>query len=140
VHSAAEAEAKAGLMKRVILVADDDEGLRAAHTSVLESCGHAVLCAGDGLDAITLAQIHAPDLVLMDLEMPRMNGLEAVAALESRPSTAGIPVIMVSARGDADMRAKASALGCAAYLVKPIALHTLLGEIGRVLHQPACSY
>jgi chemosensory pili system protein ChpA (sensor histidine kinase/response regulator) len=127
-------------MKRVILVADDDEFLRAAQSSVLESCGHTVLRASDGLDAVTLARTHAPDLILIDLEMPRMNGFEAVAALKSQRSTAEIPVIMVTARGEADIRAKASALGCAAFLVKPLSMVTLLDEIGRLLHQPACSF
>jgi chemosensory pili system protein ChpA (sensor histidine kinase/response regulator) len=132
-------KAKAGLMKRLIRVADDDEYMRAAHTSVLESCGYAVLRARDGQDAITLARIRAPDLVLMDLEMPRMNGFEAVAALRSQRTTAEIPVIMMTARDDAGTRAKAFILGCAAFLVKPLSLVTLLDEIGRHLHHPACS-
>jgi CheY-like chemotaxis protein len=126
-------------MKRVILVAEDDEFLRAAYRHTLENRGYCVLSAADGLEAVAHAQALVPDLILSDLQMPRLDGFAVLEKLKLALPTKPIPVIMMTARDDAEACARALDLGCAAFLVKPISPSTLLTAISRALDRPvAC--
>ena len=103
-----------------VLVVDDDEAARNLIRCMLESLGYGVSEAGDGFEALTVAARINPDVILMDVAMPRMGGVEAVQRLKSNPQTANIPVIMNCARTDAaDSRGFLEA-GAEEFLTKPV--------------------
>lgn len=107
-----------------ILVVDDDPFVRAIARAALTARGHEVLEAGDGRQGLDLFQAHGPDLVIVDLKMPVMTGLELLSSLSA--STPRIPVLVVSGVGGLDEAVEALRLGAWDYLVKPIASATVL--------------
>ena len=115
-----------------LLVVDDDADARDALALVLGD-DHEVLVAGDGREAVERAQAARPDLVLMDLYMPRMDGLAALEALRSDPLTTGVPVILISGRGDDLTRARSLDLGAVDFLQKPFSARELKARIERTL-------
>ena len=105
------------LAKRILL-AEDDRFLRRAAESALKRAGFTVLPAADGEEALRLARAEKPDLVLLDLIMPKLQGFEVLKALKADPTTAMIPVIVLSNLGqDGDVQ-RALESGAVAYLVK----------------------
>lgn len=101
-----------------ILLAEDDRFLRKAGDARLKQGGHTVIPAADGEEALRLAREHVPDLVLLDLIMPKMQGFEVLRALKADPATAAIPVIVLSNLGqDRDVQ-QAKEDGALAFLVK----------------------
>jgi diguanylate cyclase (GGDEF)-like protein len=115
-----------------VLVADDDTDAREALVEVLQpECD--VLTASDGEEAIAIVRDEHPDLALMDLSMPRLDGLQALERLRSDPSTAEVPVIFVSARGEAAVKARALDLGAVDYLQKPFSNRELRARVERTL-------
>jgi DNA-binding response OmpR family regulator len=101
-----------------ILLAEDDRFLRRAAEATLRRHGFDVLTAVDGEEALRLARLETPDLVLLDLIMPKLQGFEVLRALKQEASTAAIPVIVISNLGqDNDVR-QALEAGAAAYLIK----------------------
>ncbi len=83
-----------------ILVVDDHEEIREALAEILEEEGHKVVQAVDGLDALEAITASRPDVILLDIAMPGMDGLETLRRLKDRPDCATLPVIMVTAQGD----------------------------------------
>jgi diguanylate cyclase (GGDEF)-like protein len=115
-----------------VLVTDDDHDAREALLEVLQpECE--VLTAADGEQAVAMVREEHPDLVLMDLSMPRLDGLQALERLRSDPATAEVPVIFVSARGEASMKARALDLGAVDYLQKPFSNRELRARVERTL-------
>jgi diguanylate cyclase (GGDEF)-like protein len=115
-----------------VLVSDDDADAREALVEVLApECE--VLTAGDGEEAVEIAREEHPDLVLMDLYMPRLDGLQALERIRSDPATADVPVIFVSARGDDSVKARALDLGAVDYLQKPFSDRELRARVERTL-------
>jgi len=102
-----------------ILVVDDNDGIRLALTLLLEDAGHEVTKGHDGSEAVQLAQITLPDLILLDVMMPVMDGFEALKNLKALPATRHIPVIMVTAKGGTDDLDRARNLGALDYISKP---------------------
>ena len=103
---------------RRILLAEDDRFLRKAAEATLRRSGFTVLTAVDGEEALKLAQAETPDLILLDLIMPKMQGFEVLRSLKQSPETAHIPVIVLSNLGqDRDIQ-QAMESGAVAYLVK----------------------
>jgi two-component system response regulator CpxR len=102
-----------------ILVADDDIHVRAALSALLSEEGYEVLTAGDGREAIRLAKRHAPDAMLLDIEMPLANGFEVLSEIKSDPSTKSIPVVMLTGRGDSQARNMTAELGASGFIQKP---------------------
>ncbi len=103
-----------------ILLAEDDRFLRKAAEATLRQNGFTVLTAVDGEEALRLARAEAPDLVLLDLIMPKVQGFEVLRALKQDPATAGIPVIVLSNLGqDSDVQ-RALEAGAAEYLMTTI--------------------
>lgn len=102
-----------------VLVVDDDTDVRAALTMLLEDDGHSVVELDDGLKVLDIISVHGVDVILLDLSMPRVDGFEVLSMLLLDPRSAGIPVIVVSARGRPDDRAQAMALGASDYVNKP---------------------
>jgi two-component system alkaline phosphatase synthesis response regulator PhoP/two-component system response regulator VicR len=120
-------------MPKTILIADDDPTIIKLLQVNLEMEGYAVVCAYDGQDAVEHAQVEHPDLVLLDIMMPRMDGWAAREALSAIPGLKDTPVIVLSARAQqADLRRGYEA-GVAAYVTKPFDPTELLDIIERVL-------
>lgn len=101
-----------------ILLAEDDRFLRKAATARLRQRGFTILTAEDGEEALRVARAEAPDLVLLDLIMPKMQGFEVLRALKADPATASIPVMVLSNLGQEHDVARTTEAGAVAYLVK----------------------
>jgi CheY-like chemotaxis protein len=105
----------------VILVADDHDDGREATMLLLEMDGHTVVGASNGRDAVETATVMRPDLILLDLNMPVMDGLTAISILRAQPFTASIRIIVVSAKGnDPEWQKRAQRCGCDECLGKPL--------------------
>ena len=102
-----------------ILVVDDSPDVRLALATILEDEGHEIIEAEDGDQVFDLAVAESPDLVLLDVMMPRVNGFDALASLKADTRTSKIPVIMVTAKGRPEDMAMARSLGAAEYITKP---------------------
>ena len=119
-------------MARVLLVEDDDM-IREMVQQTLELYGHAVACAGSGDEALGLARAGAPELVLMDVGLPVMDGYEATQRLKADPATAAIPVIALTAAAGQEDRRRALAAGADEYETKPIDFARLLAKIDNLI-------
>lgn len=123
-------------MERTVLVADDNADNRAVYVMVLEHLGYRVVQAGDGAEAIEAARRQHPDLILMDLQMPRVTGFQATEQIKSDPETAQIPVIAVTALAMDGDRRMAYAVGCDGYFAKPVEPRQLAAEVARRIGTP----
>ncbi len=123
---------------RRVLLAEDDRFLRKAAESQLRRHGFTVLTAMDGEEALRLALAEIPDLILLDLIMPKMQGFEVLKALKQNPQTSPIPVIVLSNLGqDGDVKA-AREYGALDYLIKAnLALETLVRRVEEAFGGPA---
>jgi two-component system, cell cycle response regulator DivK len=120
-----------------LLLADDDEFTRDMLVRRLERQGFEMIAAADGREALLAARQHRPDLILMDLDMPILDGRGAMRALKSDWRTFKIPIVVLTAHADPSDVAEALALGCAGYETKPIVLKRLLERIQSVLEPEA---
>lgn len=116
-----------------VLLTEDNDHLRGIFTRVLRSGGYTVLEAPDGLRATELSAEHLPNLILMDLSLPKMDGWEATRRIRANPATAHIPVIALSAFDRTTELERAHQVGCNSYLAKPIDLKDLLSEVRKWL-------
>jgi DNA-binding response OmpR family regulator len=112
-----------------ILIVDDERLLRAALRAALEGAGHRVLEASDGAAALAAAERQVPDLALMDMQMPGMDGIQACAALHARPALAGLPVIFLSGQMGLEERVTAFRAGAVDCLAKPFPAEELLARV-----------
>ena len=96
--------------------------------------GYDVILAQDGQEGLDAARTQAPDIILMDMSLPLMDGWEATRRLKNTPSTARIPVVALTAHALSDDREKATRAGCDAYETKPVELARLLETIERLLN------
>ena len=116
-----------------ILIADDKATSRELLRTVLERQGYAVTEAADGEEALQKALAEPPDLILLDLQMPRRNGYEVLEELRKDPRHAELPIIAITASAMQGDREKALAAGFTGYLAKPVALVDLREEVQRLL-------
>jgi CheY-like chemotaxis protein len=119
-------------MARILLV-EDNEMNRDMLSRRLIRRGYEVILAQDGQEGISAAQTQSPDLILMDMSLPVVDGWEATRRLKDSPATAGIPVVALTAHALTDDREKATRAGCDAYETKPVELPRLLETIERLL-------
>ncbi|CAN5834401.1 response regulator [soil metagenome] len=125
-------------MTRTVLVADDQEDNRIIFATILQYGGFEVVYAEDGSEAVAKARLHGPDLILMDLRMPRMDGWAAIGELQRDASTVDIPIIALSAHGTSDdIVREARQAGCVGYLGKPVNPRLLLSAVERCLEKSA---
>lgn len=117
---------------RTILVVDDADDIRDMYAHFLSSEGFKVALASNGQEAVDKALEVLPTVILMDLALPIMGGLEATKSIKSHPKTRHIPVILVTAQVRKGPAAVIEA-GCEGFLVKPCALPDIVAEIERVL-------
>ena len=119
-------------MKKLLLV-EDNEMNRDMLSRRLERRGYEVLIAVDGEEGIAAAKEHLPDLILMDMSLPVLDGWESTRRLKLQPETQGIPVLALTAHAMAGERDKALAAGCNDYDTKPVDFARLLGKIESLL-------
>lgn len=112
---------------RTVLVAEDDEDVRLLMRTRLDARGYRVVEARDGQETLELARAVRPDIVLMDLQLPRLNGFAVARFLRQTDSLRRVPIIVVSAHDPAKHRNLALAAGCNAYVQKPIDFDQLDG-------------
>ena len=114
---------------KTILCADDSLTALTMHQMILKSHGYRVVTAQDGLEAVNKAGTEHPDLILMDVVMPRMTGFEAVKAIRTDEATRGIPVIMVTTRAEPKVIETCFQAGCNDYVNKPVDGAVLLSKV-----------
>jgi len=120
-------------MKKVLIVDDEREFCSFIKEALEATRKYKVIIATDGKSAMLAALDHLPDLVLLDIAMPKMDGFETLKMLKEDTKTQGIPVIMITARDDEESKKKASSLFDEGYLVKPIGIDDLKSKIEGVL-------
>jgi CheY-like chemotaxis protein len=125
-------------MTKTILLAEDDRFLRRACETKLKQCGFDVRVAVDGEEALTFAREQAPDLMLLDLLMPKRDGLSVLKALKADAATRAIPIVIISnSSKDLEMQ-NASDLGAVDYWIKSnLSLQELCDRVQRLLGKPA---
>ena len=116
-----------------ILVVDDSQDMRELLQRLLERAGYRVVVAEDGQASLTQAKRHHPDLILMDLSLPDMDGWEAVAHLRKMREFGTTPILAVTAHVSPFEEDRAMAAGCTAHLGKPFDTRVLLQEVARLL-------
>jgi two-component system cell cycle response regulator DivK len=119
-------------MAKLLLVEDNPENRDMLSRRLIRK-GYELWYAGDGAEAVALTQQHLPDLVLMDLSLPIIDGWEATRQLKANPATKDIPVIALTAHAMSGDREKALAAGCNDYDTKPVDLVRLVGKIDALL-------
>jgi CheY-like chemotaxis protein len=114
-----------------LLLVEDNEDNRIIYSTVLRHTGYEVVEALDGVQAVSLARSLHPDLILMDISIPEIDGWEATKILREDPATRDIPIIALTAHALADDRERASAVGFSSYLAKPIEPRAVVAEVRR---------
>ncbi len=109
-----------GVARHVLLI-EDETNIAEALRFILERDGWQVSALGDGAQAVAMVRGLRPDLVILDLMLPGADGLEILAALRADPATAALPVLMLTAKGQARDRAAAEAAGVSRFMAKPFA-------------------
>jgi two-component system cell cycle response regulator DivK len=122
-------------MKKTILIAEDERKNLKLIRDLLKVTGYMTLEATDGKQAIELVKEQRPDLVLMDILMPVMDGLEATKLLKSNPETKGIPVIALTSYAMKGDEEKIRAAGCDGYIIKPIDTREFLEKVAEYLEE-----
>jgi CheY-like chemotaxis protein len=125
-------------MTKVLLVEDNEES-RDGLSRHLRRKGYAVVLAVDGRQGVDVARAEVPDLILMDMSLPVLDGWEATRQLKAAPQTRGIPVIALTAHAMAGDRERALEAGCDDYDTKPIEFPRLLAKIEALLAKKAAS-
>lgn len=120
-------------LRRTIMVVDDSLTVRKITSRLLQREGYDVITAKDGLDALQMLQQHKPDLMLLDIEMPRMDGFELTKVMRSDELMANIPIIMITSRTATKHRELAASLGVNAYMGKPFQEDSLLAKIAELI-------
>ncbi|HEU4327198.1 MAG TPA: response regulator [Roseiflexaceae bacterium] len=116
-----------------ILIVDGVPDTLTVTETILRNAGHTVFCETDGLDALRTAARHRPDLILIDLSLRHMDGIETTRRLKASPATAHIPIIACTAQSQRATVARALEVGCAALLPKPFLIDELLAMVDEVL-------
>lgn len=116
---------------RSVLVIDDEVDFVDAVRMRLEANGFEVIGAHNGKDGFEAARRLSPNLILLDVVMPKINGFEALAKLKADPATSFIPVIMITAQSDIEYAFDAGKLGATDYIIKPVKLEGLLDLVNK---------
>lgn len=125
--------------ERLILTADDNQQIRMLVKAALRSLGHELIEAVDGEDALRLAIERVPDLILLDVTMPKLDGWEVLHFLRKRPETEAVRVMMLTTAAQKIDLEHGSTLGCNDYLTKPFSPGDLRAHVERILAEDGCS-
>jgi two-component system cell cycle response regulator DivK len=120
-------------MSKCILVVEDQEDNRRILRDLLGNAGFELIEAESGEDALSAVMKKRPDLILMDIQLPQMDGYEATRRIKSNPEMKEVPVIAVTSYAPMGDDAKARAAGCSAYFNKPFSPHALLAKVREYL-------
>jgi two-component system, OmpR family, alkaline phosphatase synthesis response regulator PhoP len=122
------------LSGKKLLVVEDDKGLRRAITFMLAQVGHEVILAQDGEEALSLIATHHPDLVLLDLIIPKINGFEVLRRMKADPETADIPVVCFSNLSQDNDKEQVLGMGAVEFVTKAdISVEQILGIVSKYL-------
>jgi len=124
-------------MTQKILVVDDEPDIVELVAFNLREDGYEVLTAGNGMDALNLARAALPDLILLDLMLPELDGMAVCEILRDLPSTAAIPVVMLTAWSSEEARVLGLKSGADDYVTKPFSPRELVLRVGKVLNRRA---
>lgn len=119
-------------MAKILVVEDNAANMKLA-CILLKKVGHITLCATDAETGLTLARTDQPDLILMDIQLPGMDGLAATALLKQDPATSAIPVIALTAMAMKADQEKSKLAGCDAHIAKPLSYRQLYSVIDQLL-------
>jgi DNA-binding response OmpR family regulator len=117
----------------LVLLVDDEDQLRRVMKDLLERQGYAVVEARDGAQALEEIDRHAPDVVILDLNLPGVDGYSVLSQLRSRPATRQLPVIVLTAKGDEDNEVRVLQLGADDFLTKPFRAKALAARLENAL-------
>ncbi|KIQ04133.1 MULTISPECIES: response regulator [Rhizobium/Agrobacterium group] len=120
-------------MSANILTVDDSASIRMTTKIALSNAGYQVTEAVDGADGLSRAKSGSFDLIVTDLNMPNMNGLEMIEALRQSPAHTGIPIIFLTTESDADMKSRAKSAGATGWVTKPFDPENLVKIVKKVL-------
>jgi two-component system chemotaxis response regulator CheY len=120
-------------MSAHILTVDDSASIRMTTKIALTNAGYQVTEAVDGLDGLNKAKASSFDIIVTDLNMPNMNGLEMIESLRQSPAHTGIPIIFLTTESDADMKSRAKAAGATGWITKPFDPENLVKIVRKVL-------
>ena len=123
-------------MRRSILVIEDNEQNRYLLTFLLEKSGYAVRAVADGVRGIEAAQESVPELILLDIQLPRMDGYAVARALRQNRALERTPIVAVTSYAMPGDQEKALAAGCTGYIEKPINPETFIAEMELAMSQP----
>jgi len=123
-------------MRKTILVVEDQEDNRQILRDLLGSAGFRMIEAHDGEEALTVARSERPNLILMDIQLPILDGYEATRSIKRDPELKHIPVIAVTSYALSGDEERAREAGCDGYVAKPYSTRHLLAKIGQFLEQP----
>lgn len=119
--------------QRLILIADDDEDILALVKAVLERSGHEVMAVGNGAEALASVRARRPDLAVLDITMPHVDGLEVLRRLRADAETAALPVVLLSAQAQEADVVRGFATGASAYVKKPFSPRELAARVAELL-------
>ncbi|WP_348751588.1 response regulator [uncultured Aquincola sp.] len=122
-------------MAKILVIEDNHHNLQLARV-VLEHAAHQVSTATDAVQGLAIARTELPDLVLMDIQMPGMDGLDATRALRRDPQTAGLRVLALTGLAMSGDEQRILAAGCDGYITKPYDYRGLLDKVAALLAQP----
>jgi len=117
------------MKEKKVLIVEDEEMIRRLLKDVLEKVGYKIIIAGDGEQGVQLASKEKPDLILMDVQMPIKNGLEATKEIKGNPLTNNIPVVALTALAMKGDEERVRAAGCDDYISKPVQIRALLEKV-----------
>jgi len=113
---------------------DDEAELVDAVKMRLEANGYEVIAACDGEEGVKKSVSEHPDLIILDMVMPKINGIEALSRIKSDPRTLNIPVVMLTAKSEREYILDAGKLGAADYIVKPVSMQELVVTVDKFIH------
>jgi two-component system phosphate regulon response regulator PhoB len=120
-----------------VLVVDDEQDLRDLIEYNLKQTGHAVITAGDGIKAVELAESKVPDIIVLDIMMPGLNGIEVTKRLRANPQTSKIPILMLTAKAEEAHELEGLDAGADDYVSKPFSMQILLARIQTLARRTA---
>ncbi len=118
-----------------ILVAEDERDIRDLIGFTLRFAGFDVVLAANGIEAVKRAPQEQPDLIILDVRMPKMTGYEACRHLKENPATSAIPIVFLSAKGQETEIEEGLSSGAVEYIVKPFAPDDLMNQVRRILQR-----
>jgi two-component system, cell cycle response regulator DivK len=133
-------EVPVSVVPKIVLLVEDNEDNRIIYATALRFAGYDVLEAVTGTEGVQQARVGAPDLILMDISIPELDGWEATAILKADPLTRHIPIVAVTAHALPEDAERSRKAGCDGYLAKPIAPASLLDEVDRRFGRTSPSY